>query len=266
MKEELLKEISQKLKKEYFINEEEKKSKNNENFILVENFSFEKSEKKVFFGENREENNDSKKELGFFGLKKQQLFFEEKEVSNLDGKLTKIEKPIYLVDNHNNALFAFYEISKILKEIKNNEKINIIHIDAHRDNAFFQHKYPKEINYKNMDIFLEKTRVSDYLDLAQKTNIIGEILNITQSYEFDNFYKNSNIKKKEKDILNTNYILNLDIDIFGEEGEMVENDLKINSIKKAWKNALAVVIATSPGYIKSEKAQKMVEFFISERN
>jgi arginase family enzyme len=41
-----------------------------------------------------------------------------------------------LVDNHNKALYPFLEISKAL-----GQKINIVHIDAHRDNGVFQGKY-----------------------------------------------------------------------------------------------------------------------------
>jgi arginase family enzyme len=70
---------------------------------------------------------------GYLGLKKQQLFFHK-------------NKPVYLIDNHNKALFSFLEISNTYKK-----KFNIIHIDAHRDDAEFQKKIPDEINFKNIN-------------------------------------------------------------------------------------------------------------------
>gem|GEM_PF-6102021 len=69
---------------------------------------------------------------------------------------------------------------------------------------------------------MKKSRISDYLDLAVKANLIGKIYNITQSWEFENF-----------EIGNNDFILNLDIDIFGDDGGMVEDSLKKEVIKKA---------------------------------
>jgi len=52
-----------------------------------------------------------------------------------------------------------------------------------------------------------------------KTKMIAEISNVTQSREFENFI----FPKKE-------FILNLDIDIFGDDGEVVDLELKIMRI------------------------------------
>lgn len=90
--------------------------------------------------------------------------------------------------------------------------------------------------------------------MAQKTNLVGKIFNITQAREFEWFISEKKISK--------NSILNLDIDIFGLEGDYVDSELKIEAITKAWKNAKAVVIATSPGYIDQETAKKIIQIFI----
>ena len=195
----------------------------------------------------------------------------------MKNKENFFEKPVYLVDNHNKAIFVFFEVIDIFEKLENNfgkkEKINIVHIDAHRDDAIFKEKYPEKIDKENINSMIEKTKVSDYLDLATKTGLIGKVLNITQSYEFEEFCENDNFiiksqkKTKKKTIiaLKNPYILNLDIDIFGFEGEMVDVELKIKTIKKAWDNAMAVVVATSPGYIKQEKAQKIIEIFMNNK-
>ncbi len=167
--------------------------------------------------------------IGYCGLAEYELIF-------------KHDKEIYIFDNHNIALYPFLEISE-----KKNKIFDIVHIDAHRDNAVFQYKIPKKINFENIEWCLKKTRVSDYLDLASKTKLIGKIHNITQSWEFKDFRLPKN-----------NFILNLDIDIFGKDGEMVNDDLKRKVIKKAWKEAAAVCIATSPGFIEQKKAKKLI--------
>jgi hypothetical protein len=77
---------------------------------------------------------------------------------------------------------------------------------------------------------LENSRVSDYLDLAKKTNLIGKIFNITQEKEFEDFLQDFS---KGKILQKNNFILNLDIDIFGPEGEYVDLELKIKTIAKA---------------------------------
>ncbi len=97
-----------------------------------------------------------------------------------------------------------------------------MHIDAHRDDAIFQYEYPEKIDEKNIQEIFEKSRISDYLDLMQKTKMIGEISNITQSAEFENFV----FPKRE-------FIFNLDIDIFGDDGEVVDLELKIQRIVQA---------------------------------
>jgi hypothetical protein len=61
----------------------------------------------------------------------------------------KFKIPIYIFDNHNFALYPFLEISEKFndKNVKHSHvsQFEIVHIDAHRDNAIFQYKYPKEI-------------------------------------------------------------------------------------------------------------------------
>lgn len=224
-----------------------------ENFFLVEKFSFEKSENPVFENSlNDDRSGENKKE--FFGLAKQQLMFINK-------------KPVYLIDNHNKSLYPFLEISKIL-----GENISIVHIDAHRDDAKFQDDYPVNIDWKNINWCLEKTRVSDYLDLGEKSGLIGEVFSITQSREFKNFleneqrglgrYSRTGTQPLNTPDLSTPYILNLDIDIFGPEGEAVDLELKIKTIVKAWSGATAIVIATSPGYISADNAEEIIEIFV----
>ena len=126
-------------------------------------------------------------------------------------------KNIYVFDNHHKAIFYLF------KEFQKNKKVlDLLHIDAHRDDAIFRYEYPEKITEKNIQKIYQEARVSDYLDLLQKTKLIGKIFNITQSGEFENM-----------DIPESDFILNLDIDIFGPDGEVVDLELKIKRIIEA---------------------------------
>jgi hypothetical protein len=218
-------------------------SKFHPNFFLVEDFDFTTSKKPVFENtENDDRSGEGKKE--FYGLEKQQLV------------LQKNKKPVYLVDNHNKALFSFLEVSEVFSKI-----FDIVHIDAHRDDAKFQKDYPEKVSRENINWCLENSRVSDYLDLAKKSNLIGKIFNITQEKEFEDFLQDFS----EGKILQKNsFILSLDIDVFGPEGDYIDTETKIKTIAKAWKNSSAVVIATSPGYISGKDAQGVIEIFMKK--
>ncbi len=156
------------------------------------------------------------------------------------------DKDIYVFDNHNKAIFAVLDQNE-----KYNRIFDILHIDAHRDDAKFNHEYPKEINRENIKEIFEKTRVSDYLDLMSKIKMISDIKNITQSSEFELM----EFPKKE-------FILNLDIDIFGHDGQVVDMELKIMRIIQAWKISKSVMIATSPGFINQKNAKFLIEAFL----
>jgi len=239
-------------------------SKYSNEFILIneKQINFKESKNIVFIDEFNDYRT-GEKENKFKGLEKQQLFFE----NSIDNK------PIYIIDNHNKAIFCFFEILNELKKINKEEKVklNLIHIDAHRDDAKFQYKYPQEVTWENINDFIKKTRVSDYIDFAQKTKIVNEVLNITQSFEFEYFLNNKkfiNYKNKEeidiKLFKKEPYILNLDIDIFGGEGTMVDNELKIKTILKAWDEAIGVVIAMSPGFILRKDAEDIIKILLEK--
>lgn len=222
-------------------------SKYQKGFFLVDEFTFEKSGDEVFSGEDRSLENSGIEEKGFEGLKKQQLVFCK-------------NKPVYLVDNHNKALFPFLEVSKVF-----DKNFDVVHIDAHRDDAVFLKDITEfseqkvsgstEIGFDNINWCLDNSRVSDYLDLAKKTGLVRKVFNITQEGEFEGFCGAKSLPSKK-------FVLSLDVDVFGPEGAYVSTELKIKTIAKAWAGAEAVVLATSPGFINSEYAEGLVKVFL----
>jgi hypothetical protein len=172
------------------------------------------------------------KNVDHTGLANQQLVFDSNN------------RPIYLVDNHHEALFAFVEI---FKETRN--PLNIVHIDAHPDDAKIAFQ-ASSLTLKNTPQIIKQCRVSDYLDCGEKGGIIKNVISVTQSSEFERF-----------ELPKNPYVLNLDLDIYGPEGTAVSAELKTKVIAKAFNNANAVIMATSPGFMEQSDAFELVKIF-----
>jgi len=202
--------------------------------ILIEKYS--QKENKINLKIEIDENNfvyqDDEGEK-YFGLKKDYFF----EIEN---------KKIFIFDNHNKAIL------KIIENL-NEAPETVIHIDAHPDDAIFQYPYPQKLNSKNYQEFYQKSRVSDYIDLLEKTKIIKKTYRYCQSWEFENFK-----------LPDEKYILNLDIDIFGFDGQVVDLETKIKTIVETWRNSDFILIATSPGFIDQEDAKFLIELFLNK--
>lgn len=204
------------------INYKDTVSKYHPDFHCVQNFNFEKTDYVVHidsYGEYR-------------GLNKSQVLINQK-------------KPIYLFDNHNKMIYPLVELHGIVQK-----PLNIIHIDAHPDDAIFQGKKKKSLSLEETKSYIEKTRISDFFDALSETQIINTVYPVTHSDSFEFF-----LPPEEP------YILSLDIDIFGPEGDFCELKDKVRAIALAWNRADAICIATSPGFIDQEFAREIISIF-----
>lgn len=195
-------------------------------FCLVDDFDFEQSKKPVFkdaYGE-------------YLGLKRQQL-------QVID------ERPVYLFDNHNEMIFCLHECFESQDKKK---PLFVLHIDAHPDDAFFQGGKPKTVGAGNISFFIEQTRISDFFDALSEANIVSGVQRVTDSFSFDDFV-----------LPEQNFVLSLDIDIFGEEGDFVGLEKKIEVIKKTWSRASAIYIAMSPGFINHGAATQLIKLLLN---
>jgi|AntAceMinimDraft_13_1070369.scaffolds.fasta_scaffold05885_2 hypothetical protein len=191
-------------------------------FHLVNSFEFTQGIKNVF-----EDDYGSYK-----GLKKLQLIIKD--------------KPIYLFDNHNEMIYPLVEIYESVPK----SSLSVVHIDAHPDDALFHGEKPKLLTSIGTKNLISRTRISDFFDALSETKIINNIYRVTHSDSFEFF-----LPPDEP------YILSLDIDIFGPEGNFVELKDKVSAIKKAWNGAAVVCIATSPGFIDQDFAREIIEIF-----
>lgn len=160
--------------------------------------------------------------------------------------LFKNKKPIYLFDNHNKMIYPIVELFNSLKQ-----QIDIVHIDAHPDDAQFQGVRKNSLKPGEVEGYIKETRISDFFDALSETSIVNRVFPVTHSDSFEFF-----LPPEES------YVLSLDIDIFGPEGDFCELKDKVRAIALAWSRADVVCIAMSPGFIDQEYAQKIIDIFI----
>lgn len=190
-------------------------------FFYVDEIDTTTSSKIIFSDDNGE----------YYGLARCQIF----EVGN---------KVVYLFDNHNEIIFPLAEYY----ETTSCESINILHIDAHPDDAqFLTENKPKTLSRILSKEIISQTRVSDFFDALSESMVINKIKRVVTSYDFHNFVPPD-----------YPYILSLDIDIFGPEGEYIDLETKVSVIAQAWKHANVVMIATSPGFIDQQYAHDIL--------
>ena len=163
------------------------------------------------------------------------------QVLKRDGKY------IYLFDNHNKIMHPILEFAELKRE-----KFDVVHIDAHDDDAVFSGIRPKVLTLGSIQESIHDTRISDFFDYMSETNVINNIHRYTRSVEYDKFV-----------IPENSYILSLDIDIFGEEGDFIDIDSKVRIIADAWKHADCICIAMSPGFIDQKFAAALVSLFVN---
>jgi len=192
-------------------------------FKQVHEFSFESSLKIIHQDEYG----------SYLGLANQQVIFQE--------------KPIYLFDNHNKIIFALYEY------FVENGSFDVVHIDAHRDDALYSHQKPAELAPDTIKVFVDTTRISDFFDAISNTQMVSKIHRVCDSGAFLDY------KNPEKP-----FVLSLDIDIFGPEGDFTSLEEKIRVIASAWGRAGVVCIATSPGFIDQDFARDVIETFVKK--
>lgn len=197
-------------------------SKYHNRFVKIDIFDFNESKDAVFQDDYGE----------YKGLKKLQ-------VTTVNGKV------VYLIDNHNEILYPFIEVKEVTGKL-----YDVVHIDAHPDDAKFQGEKKKELNLDNIKEYIAETRISDFFDAVSDAQLIGNIHRVCHSNDFEFFMPP-----------NTPFILSLDIDIFGPEGDFADLRDKVRAIAVAWSRADAVVIAMSPGFIDQEYAQKIIQVF-----
>ncbi len=163
------------------------------------------------------------KEFNFQGLKN----FLHCEISG---------KEVLIFDNHNHAFF-FWAYAYNKKIIGFGEKL--VHVDQHTDMRV-PNNLIKRNDFKNLQKVFEYTNfdlnVGNFIQPALKIGLFREIKIIDSLYSF-------------KKNISGSIVLDLDMDIFSADLEYIDNNLKVEKIKKYIKQAKFITIATSPFFI-----------------
>ncbi|SHH32288.1 peptide arginase family protein [Tepidibacter thalassicus] len=149
------------------------------------------------------------------------------------------EKDIYIFDNHNHA---FYFWIKSLKRGKFKRGIKLVHIDQHKDMRE-PDDYIKDIDdlenvfkYTNFNL-----NVGNFIRPALELGVFSDviILDNLSSFSLD---------------IDEEFVLDIDLDIFSEDMNYIDYDLKIDKIKELIDKSNVVTIATSPFFIEQNYA------------
>lgn len=157
-------------------------------------------------------------------------------------EIQQAEKKIYVMDNHNHALFFWG------KEVLNgsvSKWISVVHIDQHSDLNI-----PKK-SCKNIPLTLKNLfdytnfvcNVGDFIVPAQERWLIGTVIQVRTEWILLDF-----IAPKEK------FILDIDLDFWAPEMGIIEYKKTITMTKKLIQAANLITIATSPFFLDQKKA------------
>lgn len=171
----------------------------------------------------------------------------------------KNDKYIFIIDNHNHALYRRYwsYIHNIIQKWT-----DVIHVDQHADMWIPESQIDKNIyNLKNEDQlnYIYKytnniCNVGNFIDPAIKIWLIWEIHQIRSWYKLEEIYKEVNDNHK----LSQWFILDIDVDFWSEK---IDKE-SINITKALIKKAKVITIATSPYFIDFKNAKKVIDMLL----
>lgn len=157
--------------------------------------------------------------------------------------------PAWVFDNHNHALYFWYEARK-KGYIQNGA--TLVHIDMHSDlwkNEFTlspQTSENLEEVWKFTNFFCN---VGNYIKPAMQEGIVGEMIRIEGEQD---------LMREANRVLPKNVILNLDLDFFAEELDDIAFEFKKRVILHFAKQAQVITISTSPFFIPGDRAISML--------
>ncbi|RLD13896.1 hypothetical protein DRI50_06320 [candidate division KSB1 bacterium] len=153
------------------------------------------------------------------------------------------QKNIFIFDNHNHAFF-FWLAGYLAGEIIPGGKL--IHIDQHSDMRKPQARLPFRLKdkFSLQDVFDYTNfvlNVGNFIQPALDLNLFSGVEIIDSSYAFGN-------------PVPSGFVLDIDMDIFSEDMDYIDFNLKLGKIRKYIEKAGFITIATSPFFMEQQKA------------
>lgn len=153
--------------------------------------------------------------------------------------------PLVVFDNHNHALYFWYEA---LSQGTVGAKNTLVHIDEHSDLWENTNNLPNNPTLEQVFEFTaESCNVGNYIQPAIRSGIIEKVLRIEDSVGMEKYAAYS----AEND---ESIILNLDLDFFAPELDYISFEEKKRIILHFARQAKLITVATSPFFIDQKRA------------
>ncbi len=172
------------------------------------------------------------------------------------------DKPVYIMDNHNHALFFWFK--EFFEQDMDREFISVWHIDQHSDmkktstslnlDNTWKEQTPKQVLSKVREYVNYEVNIGNYIYPAIQTGLVDSV---TQIRSFDKLKGMQDYQSWDR------VILNIDVD-FWHPDMYGDDDTKIQLVKDLIPQAAIVTIATSPYFIKQSKAIDIVKKLLKD--
>lgn len=186
--------------------------------------------------------------------------------------------PIYIVDNHQNALYCWFEA---LYEEKIEQGADLIHYDDHSDASTASPRAPiispdamKTGNWELDDVveLVKKLACWGFIEPAIRSGLVGNFTYITpRSESYSYFYPKTDDSAAMDERSITNYIqspslveqrrkiVDIDLDFFASKILNQEvQELAVEMMRRDIDTAGVVTFATSPGFIAQDRAIDLI--------
>ena len=158
--------------------------------------------------------------------------------------------PMRVFDNHNHALYFWYEAREQgIVGAKN----TLVHIDEHSDLWENANDIPKESTLQDVfDFTNSQCNVGNYIQPALRDGIIETVLRIEDTIGMEKY---ASCQKREGECI----ILNLDLDFFAKELDYIPFEDKKRTILHFARLSSLITVATSPFFIDQTRAIQMFQ-------
>jgi len=160
--------------------------------------------------------------------------------------------PVYVMDNHNHALYCWY---KEYLAWNIGKELPLIHIDQHSDmnDSAWRIDEKKEHDLSYIAQYVnEVCTIADFIQPAMRSGLISDCIQVRTEYSLLHF-----------DRIEKPYVLDIDIDFWAPEMSVGEFDRTIEKARQLIAGASLVTIATSPCFIEQYKALEIVKLLLS---
>lgn len=156
--------------------------------------------------------------------------------------------PVVVFDNHNHALYFWYEAQKQgIIDVKN----TLVHIDEHSDLWGNENDLDKTDLGSVFQFTNYQCNVGNYIQPAIRSGIIERVLRIEDTVGMEK-YASYSVESDES------MILNLDLDFFAPELDYIPFEDKKRIILHFARQAKLITVATSPFFIDQNRAIEML--------